>query len=329
MIKVYGYLIIAAAAALFILAGCSDIAEPAGPVTEEEAASALNKELSAVMACYQKAQLSGDPAAVDELIGVLDDFDARYGGATKAEFLEFLEKGKKQSRLTAPLTDFPPLADLPLGSDGDVYLAGGANSLAGYLIDWVSPNATEGNYNHGAVFDLDKFDPTNLEAPCFQTAIEKGAGFETAIQWMTKQNVCVMKPVAAPDRSSLDTAQKRMDFYCDPANTNMAYGFFENTIDVFNMVTKSDNYYWYCTKVPWRVYNELGIDIDSNTSLIDWTTSGLYSIMKTYYNIVYFWSRSRAKKALQAHIDTARRTLVLAEEVYFSPRFSRCYEVVR
>ena len=309
------------------LTGCSDVNQLPQPADEQTVKAELNSELARIMACYQKALLTDNPAAVDDLIKVLNSFDKKYNSSLAEKFKGFL--AQNQSRLTEPIVDFPPLTNLPIKTDGDVYLSGGANSLAGFLIDWVSPNVTAGNYNHGAVLDLDKFDPTDLEAPCFQTALEKGAAYETPQHWMTKQNVAVLSSVTALNKTALDAAQKTMDYYCDPGNTNMQYGFFKDYINFFDMVEKNDNYYWYCTKTVWRVYNSMGIDIDSNTALIDWTTSGLYDVVKTFYNVIYFWSKKRATQALQDFINNARNTIVLSEEIYYSPHLKLYYEVIR
>jgi hypothetical protein len=327
MVKMKLY--IAGCVLILLLAGCSFLDDTNPVVNENSVNNDLNAELALIMECYQQALLKNDPAVVTRFVETLKDFDARYQSRLAPEFQAFLQEKMDESRLTEPIKDFPPLYNLPINRDGDVYISGGANSLAGYLVDWVAPNVTPAHYNHGAVLDLDKFDPTNLDAHCFQTAIEKGAGYETPWEWMKKQNVGVLSPVSSLNSSALNAAQAAMDYYCDPSNTNMAYGFFKNTINIFNLVTKSDNYYWYCTKVIWRVYNDLGIDVDSNSSLIDWTTSGLYSIVKSYYNVIYFWSRSRAKKALNDFMDKARKTIVLSEEIYFSPTLSLRYEVLR
>ncbi|MBN2533307.1 MAG: hypothetical protein JXB88_10465 [Spirochaetales bacterium] len=312
---------------IFFITSCSDVTDVGQSVDEDAINAELNKELSRVMECYQNALLTGDPDSVNDLAQVLEDFDQKYGSDLADEFGTFM--AQKQARLTEPINDFPPLTDLPVKKDGDVYLSGGANSLAGYLVDWVAPNVTAGNYNHGAVLDLDKFDPTDLETPCYQTAVQKGAGYETVQEWMTKQNVVVMSPVSALNSTKLNAAQTAMDYYCDPNNTNMQYGFFKNYVNFFSLVEKQDNYYWYCTKVIWRVYNDMGIDVDSNTGLIDWTTSGLYSIVKTYYQVIYFWSKKKANQALQDYINKARKTIVLSEEIYFSPYLKKYYEVIR
>lgn len=329
MLKLKKKILITSSILILLLAGCSDVHKPVHVIDEQAVTATLNAEVARVMECYEEALLSNDPAAVDKLVRILKDFDTRYNSHITSEFQAFLQKKQEISSLIEPIVDWPPLYDLPISNDGDVYLAGGVNSLAGYMVNWVAPNVTEANYNHGAILDMDKFDPTNLDGVCFQTAIEKGAGYETPMEWMKKQNVGVMNPVSLLDSSALNSAQTTMDYYCDPDNTNMAYGFFKNTYNIFSFVTKSDNYYWYCTKVVWRVYNDLGINIDSNTPLIDWTSSGLYGIVKAYYDIIYFWDKEKAKKAVKAYIRKARKTFVLSEEIYFSPTLSLYYEVIR
>ena len=120
-----------------------------------------------------------------------------------------------------------------------------------------------------------------------------------------------------------------MDYYCDMNNTNMEYGFFKNTVNIFNVVTKSDTYTWYCTKVVWWVYNKYGWDIDSNSSRIDWTTSGLYTLVKDYYYVRYFYSSSKRKAAINDYINSARSNIVLAEEIMLSPYFTKVFENIR
>ncbi|MBN2737755.1 MAG: hypothetical protein JXR70_12295 [Spirochaetales bacterium] len=302
---------------------CSGLNEP---VIDEAAVEAeLNQELAVIMNIYQKALLTDDPDSVDELKNALENFDAKYDSNLADDF----KASVQSSKLTDPIKNLPLIENLPINKDGDVYLSGGVNSLVNYLIDWVGPNVTEGNYNHGAILDLNKFDPTNLDGPCFHTAVLKGAGFETPMNWKKKQNVSVFTSKTALNAAALNSAQSAMDYYCNPNNTNQSYGFFKNKVDFFSLVTKEDNYWWYCTKVIWRIYNDLGINIDSDTSAIDWTKSGLYSVVKAYYKVRYFWSSSKAKKALNDYIDKARKTIVLAEEIYFSNQLSKKFEIIR
>lgn len=226
-------------------------------------------------------------------------------------------------------SDYEPMKDMPFNVDGAIYLSGGTSDVVGTVIDWVSPKNFPGNYYHGAVLDLDKYDPNDEEVYCLETAVTKGAGYETAGNWRTKVNARVMNPNFAVNKTKLDAAQKALDKYCDMDNKDVKYGFFKNNVDIFNPVTKSDTKTWYCTKVVWAVYDKYGIDIDTNSNAIDYTTSGLYSIVKNYYGVKYFYSSSKKNKAINDYINNAKNTLVLAEEIYLSPYFTKVFERIR
>ena len=281
-----------------------------------------------------EAEVDADFVAVLEALGTdgdleaLEAFDAKYGtdmAVTGARFAA----ARSGSSSSSGSSSYPALADMPFNKDGAVYVSGGTDDLVGTVVDWVSPKTLPGSYYHAAVLDLDKYDPNNENVYCLETAISKGAGYETAYQWRTKVNAAVLNPKYSLNKSKLDSAQAYMDYYCDMNNTNMEYGFFKNTVNIFNVVTKADTYTWYCTKVVWWVYNKYGWDIDSNSSLIDWTTSGLYTIVKDYYAVRYFYSSSKKKKAINDYMATAKANIVLAEEIMLSPYFNKIYERIR
>jgi hypothetical protein len=297
-----------------------------GPEPDQISADAeLNSQIAKVMKVYSKAVNSNDPALVNEFQQVLQDFDAQYQSSLADEF----EKSAAINRFSDS-TNWDPLADLPINTDGAVYLSGGGDGAVSTVIKFVSPKSTAGQYYHGAALDLDKFDPTNLDAQCFETAIIKGAGYETPNQWMRKPNVAVFKPKTSQNPQMLNLAQTHLDYYCSDANTNMQYGFFKDYIDLSSVVTKEDNYYWYCTKVIWRIYKELGIDIDSNSvSLNAWKNSGLYSLVNTYYHVVYFYNSTLANKKINEYMAKTTSTIVHAEEIYYSPELIKIYEKIR
>ncbi|OHD10752.1 MAG: hypothetical protein A2086_09425 [Spirochaetes bacterium GWD1_27_9] len=290
----------------------------------------LNKELAGIMEIYGQAVNSqgNDLELVGKFEKTLKNFDGKYGTSVYNDFAEYKNTNSKVYSSTGT-SSYPALTNLPINKDGAVYLSGGNDGAVSIIISYVSPKATPGKFYHGAVLDINKFDPTNLEGLCFQTAILKGAGFEKPIEWMKKPNVAVLNPNVTLDTVKLNNAQTALDYYCNPNNTNMKYGFFKDYVNIFSLVEKSDNYYWYCTKVVWRVYNLMGFDIDSNTSKVDWTTSGIYSLAKSYYNVRYFYSSSTAQAKLNEYINNAKKTIVLAEEIYFSPYLTKIYEVVR
>ena len=312
---------------LFLLLSCSS--NNPVQVNEEEQLidKQLNEEVAKLMNIYSQAIQKNDPLLVKELKAVLSEFDMKYQSNICDEFEANLQKYMQRQHKRSG--NHPPLADLPINYDGAVYLSGSTSKIQGVIHNYLTPTVTSGNYYHGAELDLDKFDPTNLEAPCFQTTKLKGAAYETPMELMSNINVSVFIPKKDLNRGSLNTAQQNMHYYCKADNTKMQFGFFKNYANIFSIVTKEDNYYWYCTKVVWRVYNELGIDLDSNTPLIDWKSSGLYSIVYTYYRFKYWYSKRKAMRKANDYIENTKKALVLAEEIYFSPYIQKVYEVVR
>lgn len=285
----------------------------------------LNSEISKLFEIYEKATLN-DPTAINDLQVYLNQFDQKYNSNLSSDFNKI--RNENTSRLSGN-DNYPLLTDLPFNIDGAIYLSGGSSDPISSVIAFVAPLSTQGKYYHGGALDLNRFDPSNLQVPCIQTAVTKGAGYETAYDWMTKVNVAVLKLKNNVNQNLLNNAQESMHYYCKPENTNMQYGFFKNYVNVAQIVTKEDNYYWYCTKVVWRLYNLLGIDLDSNSSLIDWTKSGLYNAVKAYYYSIYFYNPSKAQQKLNEYINYAKYNIVLAEEIYLSPLVQKIYEKIR
>lgn len=284
-----------------------------------------------------EAEVDADFAAVLAALGTeveadaLANFDAKYGTDMLQAGDEFAaaRAARAGSSGKSGSSNYPAMTDMPFNKDGAVYISGGTDDLVGSVIDWVSPKTLPGSYYHGAVLDLDKYDPNNENVYCLETAITKGAGYETATDWRNKVNACVLNPKYSMNKSQLDYAQNYMDTYCNMNNKNMEYGFFKNTVNIFNVVTKADTYTWYCTKVVWWVYDKYGWDIDSNSNLIDWTTSGLYTLVKDYYAVRFFYSSKKKQEAINDYIATAKTNIVLAEEILLSPYFNKAYEKIR
>ena len=267
-----------------------------------------------------------DSLGTDNAAPAMSAFDGKYGSSLVRDFNSQISR---QARFSSGPSSYPTLTDMPFNRDGAVYLSGGSADLVGSVIGWVAPKNLPGSYFHGAALDLNKYDPNNLDAPSLETAILKGAGYETANDWRGKVNACVLNPNFSVNQASLDSAQSALDYYCKPSNTNMQYGFFKGYVNIFNVVTKEDTYYWYCTKVVWSIYNRMGVDIDSNSSAVDFTKSGLYSLVKTYYNTLYFYSSSKANNAINAYVTDTRAKIVLAEEILLSPKLTKVYEKIR
>ncbi|MCX8058490.1 MAG: hypothetical protein N3A58_03645 [Spirochaetes bacterium] len=295
--------------------------------SENQEYNELNKEISKLFEIYEKAVVYNDPTSLNDLENYLNEFDSKYNSNLSSDFRKL--KTENLNRFSGNNNNYPLLTDLPFDIDGAIYLSGGSSDPVSTVIAYIAPLSTPGKYYHGGALDLNKFDPSNLQVPCIQTAVAKGAGYETAYDWMSKVNVTVLKLKNNVNQTSLNNAQNAMHYYCKPENTNMQYGFFKSYVNVAQIVTKDDNYYWYCTKVVWRLYNILGIDLDSNSSLIDWTKSGLYNAVKTYYFTVYFYDKAKAQQKLNEYINYAKYNIVLAEEIYLSPLVQKIYEKIR
>ena len=301
----------ALAAAVLLAASCAAEA----PVDEAAYEAQVDADFEAVVATLGTADAARAFAA----------FDEKYGTSLSVDFSDRLAA----PRFSSGGSDYAELLDMPFNVDGAVYLSGGGEGLVSSVIGWVAPKSLPGGYYHGAALDLDKFDPNNLEAASLQTAISKGAGYESAYDWQRQVNACVLNPAFTVNRTRLNAAQSVIDYYCDPDNTDMSYGFFEGYVNIFNLVEKESNDWWYCTKTVWRMYDQYGVDVDSDSPAVDFTASGLYSLVKAYYNARYFYSSSKAKAAIAAYIADARETIVMAEEIMLSPYLTKVYEAIR
>lgn len=298
--------VFAAILAVSFLAACSTGA----PLDEATYAAEVDADFEAVM-----ASLGTDGAAA-----AFAEYDAKYGTKLSVDFADQLAA----PRFSSGGSDYDELTDMPFSVDGAVYLSGGGEGAVSQVIGWVAPKSLPGGYFHGAVLDYDKLD--DADSACLQTAIAEGAGYESPADWRAQVNACVLNPAFAVNKPRLDAAQAAIDYYCDADTT---YGFFKGYVNIFNIVEKGDNETWYCTKTVWRMYSAYGIDVDSNSTQVDFTDSGLYSLVKAYYNARYFYSSSKAKAAIASYIANARTTIVMAEEIMLSPYFTKVYEAIR
>ncbi len=293
---------------LLIFAGCAVNQEPTPPEN-------LDADFAKVL----------EALGTENALSAMEAFDEKYGTTLVQEYLN---QQPAQSKIGSG-SSYPPLSNMPFNRDGAVYLSGGTDGMVSSVISWVAPKNFPGGYYHGAVLDLDKFDPNNLSAPALETAVAKGAGWESAQDWMQKVNAAVLVPTFSVNQQKLNVAQQAAAYYCDLPGDQQKYGFFKNYVDIFNVVTKEDTYWWYCTKVVWYMYKYYGIDIDSNDTRVDFTTSGLYSLVKAYYNVRYFFNSSKVNAAVNAYINDTRGKIVMAEEIMLSPYLTKVFEAIR
>lgn len=286
----------------------------------------LQTEMKRVFDIFGKAVVTvgreiDDTQLLSEFEGALRAFDDAYGSNVMEVYDQVKERVNQEV-----FTDLPPLTDIPMTTDGAIYLSGGVSNATSIIINFLNPKTSTGAYSHGAVLDLEKYSG-NPDVSCFLTTDIDGAGYETLADWQSRPNVAVMEVTGGVDEAALDDAQAVIDEYCSKTLSS-SYGFFENAVDFTSPVSKEDNEWFYCTKVVWRIYDEMGIDIDSNTDTINWKNSGLYSLVEGYYRILY-WDAATANQKIDEYINEVGQTLVLAEEIYASDLLTKVYENIR
>lgn len=288
----------------------------------------LNVNIKKMISFYEQAQFSNSKEDINEFKNFLKDFDSEYNSTLYEDFI--MEKSVLDEKIksSASNENVSPI-DIPINTDGAIYLSGGVSGTLSSILTFVSPLSTHAGYYHGAVLDLDRYTPEDPDSKCFQTALFKGADYETPSDWMQKVNVAILVPKEKISSSQLNNAQSKIDYFCRSNNKNMKYGFFKNYINISSITNKFDDYYWYCTKVVWRVFDLLGLNIDSDSDKIDWNDSGLAKMIRAYYNYMYFYNRSKAQDKYESYLSHTKKTLVLAEEIYFSKDLVKVYENIR
>lgn len=289
---------------------------------------------SPVIVQDREAEINADFENVMSSLGtdnakeVFAAYDKKYGTSLTVDFAQELNSINDGSK-SSGTSDWPEITNMPFTVDGAVYLSGAGEDIAGKVVSWVAPKNLPGGYYHGASLDLDKFDPNNMNSECLQTAILKGAGYETPLEWRKKVNVAIMNPNFTVNASKLNAAQTQVDYFCNLPSGSQQYGFFKGYVNIFNVVQKEDRYYWYCTKTVWEMYKNYGIDIDSNDPRCDFHNSGLYNLVKAYYTARYFYSSSKAKAEMEKYVTDSKAKIVFAEEILLSPYFTKAFEVIR
>ncbi len=294
---------------------------------EQDVKHELDKEVSNIMILLDNYNTSKSNEDLSNLKNYIKEYDKKYNSNLYEEFN--LDSFGVKTKASGG-SDLEPNYDLPFEIDGAIYLKGGDTGLLSSALIFGSPTVTEGQYFHSGVLDIDLFDPSNLEMPCIQSANPpKGSEYETPMKWMESRNVAIMVSKNEIDKESMDNAQLEMDYYCNEENQDTSYSFFYSYVNLAKPVPKDDMNVWYCNKVPWKLYNSIGIEIDSNSNQVDWTDCGLYTVVKTYYYARYWYNWGKARKAINEYMDYVKEELIIAEEIYFSDNLEKVYEDIR
>jgi len=281
--------------------------------------SEINKGLSNIVTFYSNAMADLNKKNPVNYSNNINNFKL----ALKA--LDSVYKSKLESNFTAyvsKITEYPLNTALPLNVDHAIYLQGGYSDFGSAIFSWLSPSVSSGKYFHSAIFDLSLWQSGNSN--CFITATADGVGYQSVEDWQRFANVTVMVPKQTVNFSNYNTIKK----YLTSDLKDERYSIF--TIEDYKLlpVKKSDETNWYCNKVPWRFYNDAGVDLDNNTNIVDFKTSGIYQVMEAYINYKFSNANTRTSE-LNSYLSNMRYNLILAEEFYYNDKLTNVYEIIR
>jgi len=140
---------------------------------------------------------------------------------------------------------------------GDVILfRGAANTWQNQLISWIATDITF--YHHAVVFDETRYDG-HADTPCFLSAtldigpdgLVNGLWYQTWEALYSTSAVITHLTYQDGVKSGTDVSAGIGIVDGIYANQATAYAFLHLNLEP---VDRWDDYWWYCSKVPWRVY---------------------------------------------------------------------------
>ncbi len=264
--------------------------------SDDPAVSAADSGTAQVIDLVIAAKTGGDYTELEDFLAAEDP---------DGQLREVLSRhGVFQTARAAPraLGDPLPLFDAGTYGNGDVLLSKSSGTLTSDIMGQVLNRG----WGHGGILYQNL--ATGPDAGCVLSANLEGLTFETYQEWAAADAVRVMHPPTAPggDLRGVLTAH--------PFPLTM-YAFIH--LD-FTPVARGDDYLWYCSKVPWRVYNALGPDIE-DAGFYELASAGgrwtalrdslLYDVYRLYLHLSLPWWRWWRIPALA----DARLRLVLGE----------------
>ncbi len=303
---------------LIALASCSNdvyIAEDT-PEAAESIESVEDMEAAAqkTLDLYMSSAATGDRSKLDAFV--------------KANALEGELGGEIDSALQpAPVPRWipgapdPPYFDaelapgVPLYRDGDVLTFSGSGTINGALFDLILINA----YGHAGMVDRDMVDTGTgytTGTPCVvSSCMPEGVRYQTYEELYMANETWALLRVADGGLSEGWGAEFTTRYNVDTTE----YSFLHLS---FRPVTKEDEYWWYCSKVPYRVWRDAGESSTGDPVLLEaenfyeladpeglWIIerdSILYKIYSCWYYRLPRWLRRYARtpdEVLQQALD--------------------------
>ena len=233
-------------------------------------------------------------------------------------------------------------------ANGDVLVSRGSGGLTSTLMALILSQG----YGHAGILNLD----LAASGACILSADvdyltgerEAAVNYETYSDWRTSNDIITVLGYEGPG-SPEGIGQAIADLYGSAPGTIYAFlGYPGASVGAFEPIEKGDEKYWYCSKVPWRVYNAL-----PPAGTIDIEASGFYGQLaydggpqrwelfknSVMYKIYLFylklqhpwwplrWIVARADNGLWYAGDSILKELVSPDELRASPLLSRRFTV--
>jgi len=231
---------------LALLAALTACQPPVSPPLDEEAGDAEAKA-AALIGAVMEGKATGDFGGVETILAQDD---------AQGELRQVLAEAGALARPAARSMEQPvKMPDLDSGYylTGDVLVCRGSGTLTSNLMDLVLING----YAHSGIYrDLgEEVDNCILSADVDYLTEGEGEAlnYESWLDWTAKNDVITLLRPAQP---AADSDINAVADFCNQYNTIYAFlGYPGAPVGAFQPIPRSNDVYWYCSKVAARVYD--------------------------------------------------------------------------
>jgi hypothetical protein len=307
------------------------------PPAAADETSLADAKAAALLSALVTADATGDYRPVEAILAS-DDVDGQLRAALVAHGA--LPQGPLAAvRLTGGGS---PLPLPPYGPDayhnGDVLLCKGSGTLVSALMRQTLVRG----YGHAGIINTVLADAgaDNCVLSSDADYILGGGealNYESLLDWAGNDIVTVMRPVSAVPTIAaniMDIANNR-----DGHTVYAFLGYLGTPYGSFQPIPRMDNDYWYCSKVPWRVYNDAGVNVEDSAFYDEscqgaqrWTPFRESLLYQTYLVYLFITNPFKSGSWRQAKADAQVRyvlqELITPDELRASGALNRAFTVL-
>jgi len=298
------------------------VSPPVGDVDGDAAA-----KTTALIDALVESRATGDLSAVEAILQEDDQ---------QGELREVLAAGGAFAPAAAKSAVVPlPLPPLYSGAywTGDVLVCRGSGTLSSNLMDLVLVCG----YGHAGILNLEL---GNSATECILSAdvdyLLQGKGealnYENYLDWAANDIVTVLRP-----QEPVADMGKHIADIASLANGHTIYAFLGYpgaVVGAFQAIPRRNDDYWYCSKVPWRVYELANVNVEDAGFYGEAYLTGqrwnvvqqslLYKVYLCYLKLLHPW-KSSAWRINRANTDVqgVLGALISPDELRASGAFSR------